>query len=91
MDCYAGIDVSLGQSSVCVADSLGRIVRETKVASEPEALQQHFADLGLPVVRVGLDCEGFPPESHPYGRCVRSHPGVRLASRSPSRPAVWRY
>ncbi len=55
MDYYAGIDVSLEQSSVCVVDSLGKIVRETKVASEPEALQQHFADLGLPVVRVGLE------------------------------------
>ncbi|TIV96301.1 MAG: IS110 family transposase [Mesorhizobium sp.] len=55
MDYYAGIDVSLELSSVCVVDSLGKIVRETKVASEPEALLQHFADLGLPVIRVGLE------------------------------------
>jgi transposase len=48
-------DVSLEQSSVCVVDSSGKIVRETKVASEPEALLQHFADLGLPVIRVGLE------------------------------------
>ncbi len=54
MEYYAGIDVSLEQSSVCVVDSSGKIVRETKVASEPEALLQHFADLGLPVVRIGL-------------------------------------
>src|SRR3990170_3126539 len=26
-----------------------------KVASEPEALLQHFADLGLPIIRVGLE------------------------------------
>ncbi len=38
MDHYAGIDVSLGLSSVCVVDATGRIVREAKVASEPEAL-----------------------------------------------------
>ena len=55
MDYYAGIDVSLEQSSVCVVDSSGKIVRETRVASEPEALLQHFADLGLPVIRVGLE------------------------------------
>lgn len=55
MDNYAGIDVSLELSSVCVVDSSGKIVRETKVASEPEALLQHFADLGLPVIRVGLE------------------------------------
>ncbi|GLS34096.1 Transposase IS116/IS110/IS902 family protein [Mesorhizobium albiziae] len=30
-------------------------MRETKVASEPEALLQHFGDLGLPIVRVGLE------------------------------------
>lgn len=55
MDYYAGIDVSLEQSSVCVVDSSGKIVRETRVASEPEALLQHFADLGLPIVRIGLE------------------------------------
>ena len=35
MEHYAGIDVSLELSSVCVVDSSGRIIRETKVASEP--------------------------------------------------------
>ena len=38
MDHYAGIDVSLELSSVCVVDATGQIVREAKVASEPEAL-----------------------------------------------------
>jgi hypothetical protein len=39
MEHYAGIDVSLERSSVCVVDAMGRIVREDKVASEPEALE----------------------------------------------------
>ncbi|WP_200885656.1 hypothetical protein [Azospirillum argentinense] len=34
MEHYAGIDVSLEQSSVCVVDATGKIVREAKVASE---------------------------------------------------------
>lgn len=34
MEHYAGIDVSPEQSSVCVVDAAGRIVREAKVASE---------------------------------------------------------
>lgn len=38
-----------------MVESSGKIVRETKVASEPKALLQHFADLGLPVIRVGLE------------------------------------
>src|SRR4051794_23644629 len=52
---YAGIDVSLERSSVCVVDATGRIVREAKVASEPEALVDFFRRLGLPLTRVGLE------------------------------------
>ena len=52
---YAGIDVSLELSSVCVIDAAGRIVREAKVPSEPEALAHIFEQLGLPVTRIGLE------------------------------------
>ena len=38
MEHYAGIDVSLELSSVCVVDAQGKIVKEAKVASEPDAL-----------------------------------------------------
>jgi transposase len=55
MEHYAGIDVSLERSSVCVVDATGRIVREAKVASEPEALIVFFQQLGLPVTRIGLE------------------------------------
>src|SRR5437764_8536565 len=55
MDHYAGIDVSLERSSVCVVDASGRIVREAKVASEPEALVGFLRQLGLPLTRVGLE------------------------------------
>jgi transposase len=55
MDHYAGIDVSLELSSVCVVDAGGKIIREAKVASEPEALIKWFAALGFDVVRIGLE------------------------------------
>jgi len=55
MDHYAGIDVSLECSSVCVVDASGKIAREGKVASEPEALIAYFGALRLPVVRIGLE------------------------------------
>ena len=55
MEHFAGIDVSLELSSVCVVDATGRIVREAKVASEPEALLEWFGGLGFEVVRIGLE------------------------------------
>ena len=55
MDHYAGIDVSLECSSVCVVDANGKIVREDKVASEPEALIGWFRSLGLSLARIGLE------------------------------------
>src|SRR6202790_5359192 len=55
MEHYAGIDVSLECSSVCVVDAGGKIVREAKVASEPEALIAWFGGLGLALARIGLE------------------------------------
>jgi transposase len=55
MDNYAGIDVSLECSSVCVVDASGKIVREGKVASEPAALIGWFGSLGFALTRIGLE------------------------------------
>jgi hypothetical protein len=37
---FAGLNVSANETSVCIVDDSGRIVREVKVASEPGALLQ---------------------------------------------------
>src|SRR5712671_8110889 len=59
---YAGIDVSLESSSLCVVDATGRIVREAKIASEPEALTAWLKGLGdrareggCEILRIGLE------------------------------------
>jgi len=55
MDHYAGIDVSLEYSSICVVDATGQIVREDKIASEPEVLIAWFGSLGYALTRIGLE------------------------------------
>ena len=55
MEHYAGIDVSLEASSVCVVDGSGRILREAKVASEPDALVLFFRELDCEVMRIGIE------------------------------------
>src|SRR4051812_40105132 len=55
MSYYAGIDVSLEASYVCVIDVSGKILREARVVSEPEALIAWFGSLALELTRIGLE------------------------------------
>jgi transposase len=55
MEQYVGIDVSLEQSSVCVMDRAGQILRETKVPSDPEALLLFLERLDHPVTLLGME------------------------------------
>jgi transposase len=38
MDHFAGLDVSVKETSICIVDDTGRVMKEVKVASEPEIL-----------------------------------------------------
>src|SRR5215471_13865246 len=55
MDYFAGLDVSVKETSVCIVDDAGKIVREARVPSEPEALLQVFAKTIYRFKRVGLE------------------------------------
>jgi len=52
---YAGIDVPLELSSVCIVDATGEIVKEAKVESHPNFLVKFFKAFGLPLTVIGLD------------------------------------
>ena len=49
MDHFAGLDVSVKETSICIVDDAGKIVREVKVASEPEAFVGGTEEPRLPL------------------------------------------
>lgn len=55
MDYYAGLDVSLEETAICVVDGTGRIVKEARAASEPGALAAALNQFALPLERIGLE------------------------------------
>src|ERR1700674_2395061 len=55
MDHFAGLDLSVKETSVCIVDDTGRILREVKVASEPEALLQVLRNPAYRFKRIGLE------------------------------------
>ena len=55
MDHFAGLDVSVKETSVCIVDDTGRIVREVRVASEPDALLRVLGNLAYRFKRIGLE------------------------------------
>jgi len=55
MDHFAGLDVSVNETSICIVDDTGKIVRELKIASEPEALLAVLKNPAYNFKRIGLE------------------------------------
>jgi transposase len=55
MDHFAGLDVSVKETSVCIVDEIGKIVCEVKVASEPDALLRVLRNPAHHFKRIGLE------------------------------------
>lgn len=58
---YARLDVSLEETAICIVDELGKIERELRASSEPAALIEVFAALGLPMERLALRPAPYHP------------------------------
>src|ERR1700726_2359809 len=52
---YAGLNVSVKETSICIVDEAGRICREMKVVSHPEDLLAVLCDPAWRLERVGLE------------------------------------
>ena len=55
MDHFGGLDVSVKETSICIVDDTGRIVKEVKVASEPAALLKVLGNPTYRFKRIGLE------------------------------------
>ena len=55
MDHFGGLDVSVKETSICIVDDTGRIVKEVKVASEPAALLKVLGNPAYRFKRIGLE------------------------------------
>jgi transposase len=55
MQHFAGLDISVKETSVCIVDETGRTVREVKVASEPETLLAVLVNPAYRLMRIGLE------------------------------------
>src|SRR6476619_7337925 len=55
MDHFAGLDVSVKETNVCILDDAGKIVKEVKVASEPQALLKVLGNPIYSFKRIGLE------------------------------------
>ncbi len=73
MDHFAGLDVSVKETSICIVDDTGRIVREVKVASEHTA---RIVAIGL--VDLRLQYRPHVPHHSSQGERLRQ---VALAAR----------
>jgi transposase len=61
MTYYAGLDVSLEQTAVCVVDEAGAVVLERRAATEPQAIAAALAGLPASPARVLLETGGLTP------------------------------
>jgi transposase len=80
MKYFAGMDVSLEETAICVVDEAGRVVKEARAASEPEALHALLSGFNLAFERLGLEACSLTAWLHGELRSV-GWPAICIESR----------
>ena len=85
---YAGLDVSVKETSICIVDETGKIYRKLKIPSHPEDLLRVLQDPAWNLAKVGL--EAGPLSQWLFSRlteaglpvvCIETRHGVPLDER----------
>lgn len=77
---FAGLDVSLEETAVCIVDESGEIMKEFRSASEPEALITALRKLDRPLERIGLEACSLSSWLHD-GLCAEGLPAICIETR----------
>ena len=90
MEYYVGLDVSLKQTSICVLDQSGSVVREGVVDSDPEAISVSVRSKAPGAVRIGLETGPTSTRLNGWSKeflesASAGWPGTRPAPRHPAR------
>jgi transposase len=80
MKYFAGLDVSLEETAICVVDETGQIVKELRAPSEPQALRDALRKADLPLERVGLEACSLTAWLHD-GMCAYGLPAICIETR----------
>lgn len=52
---YAGLDVSMNTTFICIVNEKGKVVKELEAASTPEAIDSFISGTGLKIGKIGLE------------------------------------
>jgi transposase len=65
MQYYAGLDVSVKETSVCIVDKTGKVIREVKVATKPAAILVVLTEQALAIEHIGLEAGPADQQERP--------------------------
>ncbi|KQY29469.1 transposase [Caulobacter sp. Root487D2Y] len=88
MDLYAGLDVGLNETSICLVDREGKTIREWKIATDPAGAAEALAPYAAELRRVGVEASslglwlyrGLHAEGLPMVMAEARHMSVSLST-----------